>query len=127
LKRRDQGCRFPGCSCKRFVDAHHIQHWADGGETSMENLVLLCRTHHRLVHEAGYGVQHQADKHVVFSLPDGKIIPEVPETRSRGNVVEIKSINRKNGLEITAATAIPQWYGDTMDHGTAVDMLLQCE
>ena len=49
LKRRDHGCRFPGCSCSRFVDAHHIHHWADGGETSMDNLVLLCRTHHRLV------------------------------------------------------------------------------
>lgn len=35
LKRRDGGCRFPGCSCSRFVDAHHIQHWADGGETSI--------------------------------------------------------------------------------------------
>ncbi len=57
LKRRDGGCRFPGCTCTRFVDAHHIRHWADGGETSMNNLVLLCRRHHRLVHEEGFGVQ----------------------------------------------------------------------
>ena len=127
LKRRDHGCRFPGCTCSRFVDAHHIQHWADGGATSMDNLVLLCRTHHRLVHEAGYGVQHQAGKGVVFNLPDGKIIPEGPERRSRGNINAIKSRNRKNGLQITPATAIPQWYGDAMDHEMAVDMLLQCE
>ena len=46
IKRRDWGCRFPGCTCSKFVDAHHIQHWADGGETSMDNLVLLCRRHH---------------------------------------------------------------------------------
>ncbi|MSQ99548.1 MAG: HNH endonuclease [Xanthomonadales bacterium] len=57
LHRRDGGCRFPGCTCTHYVDAHHIIHWADGGETSMENLVLLCRRHHRLVHEEGFAVQ----------------------------------------------------------------------
>jgi hypothetical protein len=56
LQRRDRGCRFPGCSCTRFVDAHHIHHWADGGETHINNLVLLCRHHHRLVHEGGFGL-----------------------------------------------------------------------
>ncbi len=127
LKRRDHGCRFPGCTCSRFVDAHHIHHWADGGETSMDNLVLLCRTHHRLVHEAGYGVERSAEKGVVFSLPDGKIIPPGPDTRFRGNVVSITSMNRKNGLNLTPETAIPDWQGDQMDHGMAVDMLLDCE
>lgn len=127
LNRRDHGCRFPGCTCSRFVDAHHIQHWADGGETSMDNLVLLCRTHHRLVHEAGYGVQQTPEKDIVFSLPDGKIIPRGPDTRSRGNVVSIKSMNRKKGLIITPETSVPDWQGDQMDHGTAVDMLLDCE
>jgi hypothetical protein len=51
LKARDQGCRFPGCSFKRYVDGHHVQHWAQGGETRLANLVTLCRFHHRLVHE----------------------------------------------------------------------------
>jgi hypothetical protein len=54
LKRRDGGCTFPGCTNTRFVDGHHIQHWADGGETRLDNLVSLCRFHHRLVHEGGY-------------------------------------------------------------------------
>ena len=51
LNSRDGGCRFPGCTHQRYVDAHHIEHWADGGETKLSNLVTLCRLHHRLVHE----------------------------------------------------------------------------
>ena len=53
LHRRDGGCRYPGCTNRRFIDGHHILHWSKGGPTSLENLVLLCRRHHRLVHEGG--------------------------------------------------------------------------
>ena len=93
----------------------------------MDNLVLLCRNHHRLVHETGYGIRVAADKGIEFSLPDGKVIPRAPQIRSRRNVIAIKSKNPINGLEITPQTAIPQWYGDRMDHGMAVDMLLASE
>ena len=93
----------------------------------MDNLVLLCRTHHRLVHEAGYGVRFEAGKGAVFSLPGGKIIPQSPETRSRGNVFAITSNNHKNGLNITPETSVPEWHGERMDNSTAVEMLLQCE
>ncbi len=51
LLRRDKGCRFPGCTHTRFVDAHHVQHWAQGGETKLDNLILLCRRHHTLIHD----------------------------------------------------------------------------
>ncbi len=54
---RDGSCRFPGCERHRFVDAHHIHHWAHGGETTLDNLVLLCRHHHRLLHEGGYSLR----------------------------------------------------------------------
>jgi uncharacterized protein DUF222/HNH endonuclease len=54
LQARDGGCRFPGCDNQRFLHAHHIRHWAHGGETSLDNLVLVCTRHHRLVHEGGY-------------------------------------------------------------------------
>ena len=53
LAARDTGCRFPGCTSRR-CDAHHVQHWADGGATRLDNLVLLCRRHHRAVHEGGF-------------------------------------------------------------------------
>ncbi|MDX1481871.1 MAG: DUF222 domain-containing protein [Woeseiaceae bacterium] len=66
LQLRDGGCRFPGCTRTRLVDGHHIRHWADGGETSLGNLVLLCRMHHRLVHEGGCRVERRAGGEIVF-------------------------------------------------------------
>jgi len=72
---RDQGCGFPGCSHDRFVDAHHIKHWADGGETSVENMVLLCSAHHKLVHEGGYSVKRDHAGELFFRRPDGKAVP----------------------------------------------------
>jgi hypothetical protein len=84
LRSRDDGCRFPGCTHDRFVDAHHIRHWANGGETSLDNLALLCRRHHRLVHEGGFGVERTADGALRFTRPDGLAIaehPRLPETR----------------------------------------------
>ena len=72
---RDRGCAFPGCSHTRFVDAHHIQHWADGGETSVENCCLLCSRHHKLVHEGGYSVIRSCSGDLNFQRPDGRLIP----------------------------------------------------
>ena len=54
---RDGVCRYPGCHESRYVDAHHIKHWADGGETSLDNLVTLCRFHHRQLHRGCYDVR----------------------------------------------------------------------
>jgi hypothetical protein len=56
LEVRDRGCRFPGCQL-RFTQAHHVKHWADGGETGVSNCLLLCSYHHRLVHEGGWRVE----------------------------------------------------------------------
>ena len=53
----DRACRFPGCSHTRFLHAHHVKHWARGGNTDISNLVMLCSHHHRLVHEGDYGVE----------------------------------------------------------------------
>ena len=70
LSARDTRCQFPGCSARR-CDAHHIEHWVDGGPTRLDNLVLLCRRHHRLVHEGGFTVERQPDRTVAFFHADG--------------------------------------------------------
>jgi hypothetical protein len=77
LEARDRGCRFPGCGL-RFTDAHHVKHWADGGETSLRNLVLLCRRHHRAVHEGGVRVCLDVKGQVVFFTPRGKALLGAP-------------------------------------------------
>jgi hypothetical protein len=67
---RDGGCRFPGCDRPSpWTDGHHILHWGRGGETEMENLVLLCRSHHRMVHEDGWTVELTGEGKVVAVPP----------------------------------------------------------
>ncbi|MDX1605998.1 MAG: HNH endonuclease signature motif containing protein, partial [Candidatus Competibacterales bacterium] len=114
---------FPGCTCTRFLDAHHIDHWADGGESSMSTLLLLCPYHHRLVHEVGYQIL-KTDGEFEFRTPTGAVIPEVPETRFRGNVGSIQRQNEQNGLVIDFATGLPLSPGAYMDYGMAVDGLI---
>ena len=77
LAARDRGCRFPGCDRAR-VDAHHIQHWARGGDTSLDNLVHLCRHHHGLVHEGGFTVERRPGGKILFRRPDGRRIAPCP-------------------------------------------------
>jgi hypothetical protein len=79
LQIRDRGCRFPGCG-SRFIQAHHIDHWADGGPTRLSNLVSLCPQHHRLLHEGGFSVRMDANRpdRPTFSTPSRNDIPEVP-------------------------------------------------
>lgn len=67
---RDRGCAFPGCDAPpAHCEGHHIHHWADGGPTDLDNLVLLCRYHHRLLHHSHWHVQIGADRHPWFTPP----------------------------------------------------------
>ena len=77
LNARDQGCRFPGCTHTRYVDAHHVRHWAQGGETKASNLALLCRHHHRKVHEGGVRMEVLDDGAFRFVRPDGRAFDSV--------------------------------------------------
>jgi hypothetical protein len=72
---RDRGCSFPGCYKTRYVDAHHIHHWADGGDTSLENLTLLCTHHHTLLHEGGFSIHRDSNGGLYYRRPDGRVIP----------------------------------------------------
>jgi hypothetical protein len=116
LALRDRRCRFPGCE-NRHVDAHHVRHWARGGETALDNLVLLCRRHHRLVHEGGYAV----DERRRFYDPRGRPITPVrrPPPGSVGELLE-----RNRGLSVTPRTC-KSGGGDPLDLGLAVAALCQ--
>jgi hypothetical protein len=120
LQARDRGCRFPGCTNHRFVDAHHIQHWVHGGETSVANLLLLCRRHHRLLHEGGYSVEPSSDGLVRFRTPWGDPIPAAPRPPP-GSSRRLLADNR--GLAIDTETAACGT-GDRMDLALAVDALI---
>src|SRR5207248_3510225 len=80
LAARDRGCRFPGCTNTRFVDGHHLHHWSQGGETNLDNLILLCRRHHRHVHERGYTVSLDDDGEARFTNQHGITLPNVPRS-----------------------------------------------
>jgi len=132
LRLRDRGCRFPGCTEHRYVDGHHIVHWADGGETSLDNLVLLCRHHHRLVHEGGFSVVRAGmregepkRKGFRFADPHGRVLPPAPvrsHPPGRGEQA-IRHSHRAQGLSITAGTAVTAWQGERMDVPWAIEGL----
>ena len=123
LSRRDRGgCRFPSCTATRYVDAHHIVHWADGGPTDLDNLILLCRFHHRLVHEVGYTITLHDDTTFTFHRPDGTDVPNLPPIRG-GDPNTIHAENTAAGLTITEYTAIPTWDGTTPDYSQAISDL----
>jgi 5-methylcytosine-specific restriction endonuclease McrA len=124
LHHRDRGCRFPGCGA-RFGQGHHIRHWAQGGPTTLSNLALLCRRHHRAVHEEGYRVERRPDGELEFRRPNGWVIPDVaapPELRADPATV-IRAQNERNGLALHARTAMPSWRGEHLDVGYAIDVL----
>jgi hypothetical protein len=101
LQKRDGGCRFPGCGQTVFVDAHHIVHWVDGGETSLDNLLLLCRHHHRQLHEGGWRLEKTCDGSFAFFDRFGAPIPEA-FTLWRAELDAF--IERNQALDISAET-----------------------
>jgi len=127
LEHRDGGCRFPGCGC-RYTDAHHVKHWSEGGETKLDNLVELCRRHHRAVHEEGFRVEVAREGRgwqVRFYRPDGRPIPEVPAApvRPPDPVGAMIRAHQRDAVEPDAWTATPDWHGEPLDYGLAIDML----
>jgi 5-methylcytosine-specific restriction endonuclease McrA len=124
LHQRDRGCRFPGCGLP-FGQGHHIRHWAQGGPTTLSNLALLCRRHHRAVHEEGYQVDRQLDGSLSFRRPDGRPLPPVPPPAvvPPDPVQVLRAQNEARGLHLTARTTRPNWLGERLDVGYAIDVL----
>ena len=124
LHHRDRGCRFPGCGV-RFGQGHHIRHWAQGGPTTLSNLAMLCRRHHRAVHEEGYQVDRQPDGALRFRRPDSRPLPEVPLPPEvpADPVRVLVARNDAEGLHLHARTTMPGWMGEHLDVGWAIGVL----
>ena len=124
LLHRDHGCRFPGCGLS-FGEGHHVRHWAQGGPTTLPNLALLCRRHHRAVHEEGYQVDRQPDGALRFRRPDGRPLPEVPPPAAvpADPVRALRARHEAQGLRLHARTACPGWLGERLDLGWAIGVL----
>jgi hypothetical protein len=123
LQARDCGCRFPGCGV-RVAQGHHLHHWAAGGPTTLGNLALLCRRHHRAVHEGGYRVERDSDGTLHFYRPSGRELPAVPPPLVVPDdpVAALRAENEHRGLRLHPWTA-PCWTGERLDLGWALDVL----
>jgi hypothetical protein len=115
LRSRDQGCAFPGCHQTRFVEGHHIQHWAAGGETSLANLVTLCWYHHHLMHEGGYRLEVTAPGAFDFFRPNGTQVERIPK-RSGPHDGDLR-------IPIDASKALTRWTGERMDLGYVISCM----
>src|SRR3989449_2140145 len=124
LHHRDRGCRFPGCGLP-FGQGHHIRHWAHGGPTTLSNLAMLCRRHHRAVHEEGYRVERHSDGALTFRRPDGQLLPDVPPPPAVPHDPSraLQAKNEAAGLRPHARSACPGWQGERLDMGWAIDVL----
>jgi len=77
VRARDNNCcTFPGCNNRRFLQSHHVEHWSNGGHTSLDNLMLLCTRHHTLVHEGGFRIEKDFLHNWYFVRPDGVAVPD---------------------------------------------------
>ncbi|HEU4779250.1 MAG TPA: DUF222 domain-containing protein [Steroidobacteraceae bacterium] len=116
LNARDKGCRFPGCANARYIDAHHVVHWANGGETKPANLISLCRFHHRAVHEGGMRIEILDDGAFRFVKPDGECLDDVAPgcTQPLGD-----------WRQLPDGAQADRWRGERMDYDIAVDLLIQ--
>ena len=125
LFRRDRGCRFPGCTRQRWLDAHHTDPWLEGGKTSLATGLMCCRPHHVLLHEGGWTLRRDGDD-FIFIDPDGREHRSVPPpiTLPRDPTAALTERADSAGLAIDARTNSPQWNGDPIDYEACVTSVL---
>ena len=117
LEVRDGACRFPGCG-SRHTQAHHAVPWSEGGRTALDNLILLCRFHHKTMHEGGWRVRMGPDGAARCGDPEGRIVPAVPpphpDVRAPGTAdAGLGRWHRQRG--INPWTHVNRWLGDRLD------------
>jgi hypothetical protein len=124
---RDETCAFPGCDCTTWLDAHHVEHWLHGGETKLDNLLLLCPFHHRLIHEGGFRVVLATDAESPrFFDPRGRLValtprlPLIPDEALR----HLRAANENAGAHIDEHTCKSEWRGERLDLDYVVGVLM---
>ncbi|HEY7729365.1 MAG TPA: DUF222 domain-containing protein, partial [Gaiellaceae bacterium] len=120
--RDDQTCCFPRCERQRHLQAHHRHHWADGGETSLDNLVLLCFHHHRLVHEGGYTIETDQAGGLRFRNRHGLVCQTRPPRPPPGSLDQLLADHHRLGLEIGRRTN-RNGHGDPLELALVVDAI----
>jgi len=149
---RDGGCQFPGCCETRYVEGHHIKHWADGGETKLDNLVTLCRHHHRELHKGSFFIAlkpqtfheksgkplrfverlcfSKVDRYfnAPFNKPDGfrndKNVIAANPAKFTCACCDFSELEKTLPSAIDEKTAVTKWTGESMDLCMAIDGLL---
>jgi hypothetical protein len=126
LLQRDRTCRFPGCASRAFLEGHHIEHWADGGQTELSNMISICSHHHRFVHEYGYRIE-LGDDGPRFRDQLGRSIVDVPPAPRVTPVGWEAILSRNTSLEITAQTNECAWDGGPVRYAEAIDHLVRAD
>ena len=122
---RDGGCAFPGCTHDRFIDVHHAEHWMDGGETKLGNLVALCTFHHRLLHEDGWRVRLEFGRAASrpSSVPDGSVLePACAAAEPPADPLGAFEDDHAE-LEIDDETGLTGWDGTRPDYSACVELV----
>ena len=119
LLRDEHCCRFPGCTNRRYLDGHHIEHWATGGETSVSNLISLCSYHHGFVHEHGYRIDLDEHQRPTFFDPRGRRVEPVPPRTTRRPAWD--------PIDLAPPHLPCGWTGQPVDYSLAIDGLLSAD
>ena len=128
LRLRDRTCRFPGCTHSRYVDGHHIKHWANGSETALSNLMLLCGAHHTMLHEGGCRVESDGGKGWNFFDHRNRRIDAQPARAVASNDSQRRGLTALHdahaALAITANTNASKWTGEPIDYARCIAYLV---